>query len=80
MAKTRHRAFGAWLRAQLGARGWAVGRLARALDAHPESVRRWADGSATPARVHVAGLAAALGMDEAAIRDALDRTDAEGST
>jgi hypothetical protein len=73
------RPFPRWLRSQLEGRGWSAVRLARLMDIDPKTVHKWANGSCPPASVHLAGLAAALGVDAATIRDALDPTDAAGS-
>jgi transcriptional regulator with XRE-family HTH domain len=68
------RPFARWLRSTLAERRWTAAQLARALDVDRVTLRRWAGGLQTPASVQVAGLAAALGVDVATIRDALEGT------
>jgi transcriptional regulator with XRE-family HTH domain len=64
-------AFATWLRAELAARGWTVGVLARRLDIGIASVRAWTKGSRTPASAQLPGLAEALGVPVETIQAAL---------
>jgi len=69
MGETTTTLFSTWLRAELAARKWTNGSLARRLNVDVVTVRAWTKGVRTPASAQFSRLADVLGVPVAKIQE-----------